>query len=636
MDNNRRDPPTIFEVAIIGSGPAGLVTAKTLLVDHKVTNIVVFEETSSAGGLWNRESSTTNKCSSKKNGIGSTTDNASVDDNTIVDGVVLSPTTINAPTHVLRLAVPCLIHKGNEGGRSEIGEGGDVSSGDNHNSNENRTVQSSSSQQLQEKGITIRIPSSSQPVYDDLRPNFPKDMTSFLGYPFLSKIENFPPASVVDAYYKGYGHHCGVDKVTKYYTRVVDCRKEKYPTTTTTTTTTARVVGRDDDGRDNVDDGRDEDSPFLWTIDTIHTITGEYQTFRAKRLVVCNGHFRKAFAPYVPGLEYFTKGQILHSSAFRSVTDLQEHKTILIVGGSISGWDISNKLLTAGITERKVVLSIREWKSTHNVLIPSLQKRGLIVLPGIDHIDSDGRVHFGRPIGRTAHKYNADDDNDDTTASSTLQPDVILFATGYRYDFPFLKKSVRGGGLVAPHVVRDDGYKMEGLYKRILSVEDLSLAFIGVTNINFSPAIVMEYQARWYGRIVVQNECRSLTNNKEVMIHEIESRQCDRTQDALALKFPTYCNSLAADIYVSGYWTQVICYRLPLFLRTIWVRRYSGDKEDSKHCENASKHNNSFLVSEPGHNTRIVPYGITARLMSCLAVVGSISYLYISQRSSTK
>ena len=50
----RLHPNRILDVAIIGSGPAGLVSAKTLL-EEGVSNIIVFEETSCAGGLWNKE-----------------------------------------------------------------------------------------------------------------------------------------------------------------------------------------------------------------------------------------------------------------------------------------------------------------------------------------------------------------------------------------------------------------------------------------------------------------------------------------------------------------------------------------------------------------------------------------------------
>jgi protein-tyrosine phosphatase len=119
-----RKQQMILDVVIIGSGPAGLVSAKTLLGEG-ITNIMVFEETSCAGGLWNREGGTTNS------------DSASVQP---------------------RVKVSCVIKN------DKTGE------------------------------AAMEIPASVQPVYDNLTSNFPKDMTSFIGYPFEPCIEHFPNA----------------------------------------------------------------------------------------------------------------------------------------------------------------------------------------------------------------------------------------------------------------------------------------------------------------------------------------------------------------------------------------------------------------------------------------------------------
>ncbi|KAG7355139.1 flavin-binding monooxygenase-like protein [Nitzschia inconspicua] len=462
--NHKKTQPTnivVSDVAIIGSGPSGLVSAKSLL-DQGISNIVVLEETSTAGGLWNRE---------KKD----------PQDSSIA----------------ARINVPCIIRH-------------------------------------EETGQVIReVPSSSQPVYDNLQLNFPKDMTSFIGHPFPSHIEHFPNAETVASYYQGYGQRFGVDKLTRYRTRVEQCHKE--------------------------------DSTGLWRLHTRHIPTGVTETIHSRRLLVCNGHFRKAFAPYIRGMEHF-QGRMLHSSAFTSPLDFSSNETILIIGGGISGADIAGILLkfqkrkeTGSKRQTNVIMSVRHWKMSQTVLLPRLQQKyGLVVCPGIDRIEKDGSVHF-LDIATTKdnkHKYT------NGSWQYPVRPDVILFATGYRYHFPFLDDKMC--------FATQDGYKMEGLYKRILPVSDVSLAFIGITNVNFSPAIVMEYQARWYSKIVVKDECRSL--NKEDMKREVKSRSQDKTQDALALLFPAYCNSLATDIGVSGYWTQLISYRLPIFLKSCYAQ----------------------------------------------------------------
>ena len=458
-----------YDVAIVGSGPAGLVSAKTLL-EEGIDNIIVFDETSSAGGLWNQE------CGPSR-----------------------------------RLDVPCIIRNDND---------------DNDNDNNNSSNNSNN--------IVLQIPASSQPVYDNLVSNFPKDMTSFQGYPFPSHIECFPKANTIATYFQRYSQHYQIDKITHYNTRVTKCYK-------------------------NHDDFND-DNDAVWTIETIDSQTGQTnKKWHSKRLLVCNGHFRKAYAPYVTGIEHF-KGRILHSSAFSSPSSFQ-NKTVLIIGGGISGADIAKMILEQN-SNTKVVISVRDWKPPQDFLLPRLQRtKGLLVWPAIDYIDRDGSVQFLSPPSKNRKKERTKSKYSSMSQSDRFYPDIILFATGYRYYFPFLNDKM------FRIVTSGDGFKMEGLYKRILSLSDPSLAFIGITNVNFSPAIVMEYQAKWYVQRVVKENLRCI--DKSSMMEEVESRKHDRTQDALALKFPAYCNSLAKDIDIQGYWMQLMSYRFPLFLRTL-------------------------------------------------------------------
>mgnify|MGYP005854626189 CR=1 FL=1 len=445
-----------YEVVIIGAGPSGLVSAKTLLA-HNVAHILVLDESDETGGLWTKQ---------------------------------------------VRPSVPCRIV--------------------NHNG---ETAQ--------------EVESSSQPVYSDLRANFPKDLTSFLGYPFVSRVEHFPPAETVASYYQGYGRRYGVDAVTRMQTRVDRCVKESGPSPT-------------------------------WSIYTTNTKTGKQTKFTSKRLLVCNGHYRKAYCPHVQGIEHY-KGRILHSSAFRSALDF-EGQTVLIVGASISGCDIAKILATRGKCSH-IVISTRKWKLYQDLLLRPLQCKGVVARPGVASMSTDGMVSFSPPSGPTKNKYSP------IGEEKALRPDVIIFATGYRYYFPFLeslkKHDIDSSTCEMPatsgiRVMRDDGFKMERLYKRILSLDDQSLAFIGITNQNLSPAIMMEYQARWFTHMVVQEQCRTL--DPAVMAQEVEARADDPTQDGLLLKFPSYCTSLASDIGIRGYWMQLLCDRLPLILQTWWTR----------------------------------------------------------------
>lgn len=383
----------------------------------------------------------------------------------------------------------------------------------------------------------LEIETSSLPVYADMRANTPKDWTSFLGHAFPAKAELFPDAQTVAFYYQEYSQRFGVDHVTRLNTRVDRCVKKG-----------------------------DDDS--CWKIDAVNNQTGEQIQVTSRRLLVCNGHYRKAYCPCIPGLEHF-KGRLLHSSAFSSTKEFAD-QTVLIVGGGISGGDIAKQLWRCGKCSR-IVVSVRQWTLYQDLLLTRLQRQGVVVRPGIAGIRPDGEITFLPPPTQAdcnKSKYSPADEE-------SLHPDVILFATGYRYNFPFLDEHMasssnkeRTSGL---RVMREDGFKMERLYKRILSIDDPSLAFVGITNQNFTPVIMMEYQARWYTQKVVKDGCRTL--DPQIMAQEVASRANDPTQDALLLQFPSYCNSLARDIGIRGFWMQVLCDRLPLMFQTWWTRR---------------------------------------------------------------
>ena len=140
------------------------------------------------------------------------------------------------------------------------------------------------------------------------------------------------------------------------------------------------------------------------------------------------------------------------------------------------------------------------------------QGRKVDIRPGINLIERDGTARFDLE-GQTninPNRHNQMTTSKATTAATTttLKPDVILFATGYRYCFPFLdaskilndqqgtkgRSSHDDDGTIKNQVVRHrydvtkgDGYKMKNLYRRCLYVHDPSLGFIGITNLNLSP-----------------------------------------------------------------------------------------------------------------------------------------------------
>ena len=130
-------------------------------------------------------------------------------------------------------------------------------------------------------------------------------------------------------------------------------------------------------------------------------------------MLVCNGHYSATNLPDVPGAASFPGAQ-LHSHNYRSPAQFAGQR-VLVVGASNSGEDLCREI--AGVANR-VYVSARSWKNTAFGPCANIERRGMVValLP-----DGGAEFEAGAPAERV---------------------DAVVYATGYRYDFPFLLGSV--------------------------------------------------------------------------------------------------------------------------------------------------------------------------------------------------
>ncbi|KAL1903273.1 hypothetical protein Sste5346_000558 [Sporothrix stenoceras] len=172
------------------------------------------------------------------------------------------------------------------------------------------------------------------------------------------------------------------------------------------------------------------------------------ETFDA--VVVASGHYSLPYLPPIPGLADYDAafpGRIRHSKHYRSVDDFA-NKRVIVVGGSVSAFDALHAVRK--VAQRPVIASLRQplpafgWPAfTH----PHVDIRSPIVL---FHPDS-GQIDFA-------------------DGSSVQDVDVILFATGYDFSFPFLE----GAG------IQIKNRRIQGLYQHVFHMDDPTLAFIGM------------------------------------------------------------------------------------------------------------------------------------------------------------
>ncbi|KAF4921498.1 Thiol-specific monooxygenase [Colletotrichum viniferum] len=171
------------------------------------------------------------------------------------------------------------------------------------------------------------------------------------------------------------------------------------------------------------------------------------------------------YLPYVPGIPGLIKydekfpGRVKHSKHFRNPEEFRGKK-VIVVGGSVSAFDALHDIRL--VSQTPVIASLREplpafgWTPfTHP---------DITIKPQITHFcHKTGRITF-------SDKSTVDD------------VDVVLFATGYHFSFPFLPK------------LKVENRRVPRLYQHVFHTDDPSLAFVGMVTGGFTFR-VLEWQA---------------------------------------------------------------------------------------------------------------------------------------------
>ncbi|XP_034936131.1 senecionine N-oxygenase-like [Chelonus insularis] len=157
-------------------------------------------------------------------------------------------------------------------------------------------------------------------------------------------------------------------------------------------------------------------------------------------VMICNGHY---FEPNVPTIEGQSKfqGDQLHSHDYR-VPDIFINKNVIVIGAGPSGMDLALEISNKA---KQVILSHHYPDPIHTIFPENvIQKGDVVKFEETEVIFSD---------------------------DSKEKADVIFYCTGYKYSFPFLKKNCG---------VKVDSNMVTPLWKHLLSVENPTLAFIGL------------------------------------------------------------------------------------------------------------------------------------------------------------
>ncbi|TDZ41130.1 Thiol-specific monooxygenase [Colletotrichum trifolii] len=236
------------------------------------------------------------------------------------------------------------------------------------------------------------------------------------------------------------------------------------------------------------------------------------ETFDA--VVIASGHYYLPYMPQIPGLiEYDANfpGRVLHSKHFRSPEHFRNKKTI-VVGGSVSAFEALHDIRT--VTKGPVIASLREPVPVFG-WVPFTHP-DITIKPEITNLCPDtGRVTF----------------SDNSTEDDV---DIILFATGYDYSFPYLPQ------------VKVKNRRVQGLYQLVFHIDDPTLAFVGMVKGGFTFR-VFEWHAVAAARVLAG---RGHLPAKAEMEKWEEDRMAKRGDGihffTLAPDFEEYFNSLRA------------------------------------------------------------------------------------------
>ncbi|WWC60060.1 uncharacterized protein I303_102623 [Kwoniella dejecticola CBS 10117] len=257
------------------------------------------------------------------------------------------------------------------------------------------------------------------PMYQGLRTNLPHDLMAFRGFPFPDNSPLFPKQEQVEQYLQSFADHYSLRQYIRFSTRV------------------ERVYHTQKKGLDS-------DTSKRWTIGSHDLLNTEEKTEEFDYVVVSNGHYSDGWIPTFKGLSTFPGG-VIHSRFFHRASDYHG-KTVLVVGSFASGGDISRILGSENLATSldddarqdgdgsskfiKVYVSTSGY--TQYSALEGPWAKHITHLPLISHISppsSDrpkGIIHF--------------EEDEGTGEKAELESvDVIIFATGYNFMFPFFR-----------------------------------------------------------------------------------------------------------------------------------------------------------------------------------------------------
>jgi cation diffusion facilitator CzcD-associated flavoprotein CzcO len=226
-----------------------------------------------------------------------------------------------------------------------------------------------------------KAPLFSNPMYERLDTNIPKDLMAFNDQPFSSSALLFPSRQTVQEYLVEYSQE--VRHLISFSTQVEDVRHLR------------------DDGIES------------WEVTSKSTISGCVKKSTYDAVIVASGHYSVPFVPFVQGMNEFKAkypNLITHSKIYRSPQGFAGKK-VIVVGSGPSGLDISTQI--SAVCHKPILHSVT--KPSPNATSDKEEVPRIV-----EYLPEQKGVRF-----------------EDGRVEANI--DFLVYCTGYLYSFPFLE-----------------------------------------------------------------------------------------------------------------------------------------------------------------------------------------------------
>ncbi|XP_031632720.1 dimethylaniline monooxygenase [N-oxide-forming] 3-like [Contarinia nasturtii] len=334
------------------------------------------------------------------------------------------------------------------------------------------------------------------PMYQGLRTNVPFHPMEFPDFPFPPDTPSYPTQQMIFEYLQSYARHFNVLDRIKFHHRV---QKVELLPSPGLKADKWQVTAR------NYPDGKDE--------------VGKFDS-----VFVCSSVYNSPRYPKIEGIDLF-QGKKMHSHDYRNPEPFKG-KSCLIIGGGSSGSDI---VIFISKTAARVTFSQNPRtnesdelrKTRESVYGPRVTHKG-----NVERITTDGAIFKDK---------------------SQQTFDVIIFATGYGYEYPFLGS--------------DSGIKVEDnyvspLYKQVLNIEHPTMAFIGVP-VDAAHNQMYDLQARFALKFISGKKKmptkKAMEKDLEKQMKELQKKGVPKHKTHhLGLEYKNYFDDLASTAGIAN------------------------------------------------------------------------------------